>query len=828
MSNINFGIDLGTSNSLIAKFEAGSVVVFKNPSGFRETLPSVVGYRNGRVLVGGQAMAHLSKDPKSFASRFKRKMGTNDTYKIESTQREVSPEELSAHVLRELKTFIHTGEDPKSVVITIPASFDTAQSNATKTAAKMAGFETVFLLQEPIAASLAYANKDKDVQLNNGQWLVYDLGGGTFDAALVRILDGELSVVDHEGDNYLGGGDLDEQIVEQIVVPEIERRGLFTDLLREMKSASGKHNKLWHLLLPGAEAAKVELSSRESTDIELDLIDGLRDDRGRQVDGLVEIRRAHIEALAKKPVQKTVELMKRILLRNGLESKDIQFVLMVGGATLMPFVRKSVEMAMGIPVNTSIDPTNAICVGAAYYAATKKVGDAKAPEEQQELKLEIKTSYNTSSQELSEIFSAKFIGNINGITYRITSADGSFDSGSRRVAERISEELPLRANSFNTFKIKLLDELGGTVNVGFSEIQITQGKYSIAGQMLPEDLCLVRDDLATGDTKLDALFKRNAALPATARRTVEASKLLDKGHGDLIQIMVVEGEQARHSSTNKLIGILSISGRELDRSLPKGAYVELEFKISESRDISVSAEIVSTGQRFSDIFKPKQRSVSPRGLVRGMGELSIKIKEEQKIALSSGDARTSSALGALDAEAASVGSRANMLGEDDVTDEKFQLEDQARELMQKVLMLTATKKSNLAKLAYKQERESLEDVISEANFEERKKYNEARGMEEVVLRSTDAKFIEAATDTLWQIRCSIQSRSLSFQTAVFRWLQGKSHEMRDSSEVGKLLFAGEAFLRDHAVDALRTVNNQLARKLPANTADAREHLVGIV
>lgn len=836
MSNINFGIDLGTSNSLIAKFEAGSVEVFKNPSGFRETLPSVVGYRNGRVLIGAQAQAHLPKDPKSFASRFKRKMGTNEAYLIDSTQQRATPEELSAHVLRELKTFIHTGEDPRAAVITIPASFDTAQSNATRSAAKLAGFETVFLLQEPIAASLAYANKEKGAEMNNGLWLVYDLGGGTFDAALVRILDGELSIIDHEGDNYLGGGDLDEQIVEKIIVPEIERRGFFSNLLGEMKSASGKRNKLWHLLLPAAEAAKVELSSRTSTDLELDLAEGLVDDNGRPVDGLLEIQRAQIESLARKPVERTIELMKKILARNNLAARELQFILMVGGATLMPFVRKLVEQQMGIPVNTSIDPTSAICVGAAYYASTKAVNNARSVEgnvsaepSPYSSQLDMKVSYNASSQEMMEIFSAKFGGHALGMTYRITGDDGAFDSGIKQLHERISEELPLRRNAFNSFNLKVFDHAGRSLRVASPQIHITQGKYSIAGQMLPEDLCLIKDDLAAGDTKLDALFRKNTSLPATATRTVEASKLLAKGHADMIQIMVVEGDQSRHSSTNKLIGILGISGSELERSLPKGSYVDLEFKISESRDVSVSAEIISTGQKFSDIFKPKQRSVSPQRVAKDLDDLSKKIMEEKNVAMNAGDPQTSSALADVREKAAAIAIKARSLPEDDVTDEKFQLDDQARELAQKVFELTSNRRVSFAKIAYRKEREALEAMMPEANAEERKNYSAAINVEECLLRSGNSKSIEAATEKLWKIRGSIQFRSVDFQAEVFKWLEAKTPQMQDKSDLEGLIALGRSAVRNRDLDELRSIINLLARKLPQGAAEGESiNLVGII
>ncbi|MBK7103112.1 MAG: Hsp70 family protein [Flavobacteriales bacterium] len=270
---INFGIDLGTTNSLIAKFNKGTVEVYKNPVGFKETLPSVVAFRNDRILVGERGRAYLEKDPKSTVGQFKRKMGTTESFKIKSLDQSKTPIELSALVLKELKTFIHTGEIPEAVVITIPASFDMVQSNATKEAGHQAGFKQVVLLQEPIAASLAYANKTTGNELNNSQWIVYDLGGGTFDVALVRISEGELKVIDHEGDNFLGGADFDALIVERIVVPAIAKKGQFADLLDQLKSRSGRLNSKWYALLAAAEEAKMELSTKSSAEIDVELED---------------------------------------------------------------------------------------------------------------------------------------------------------------------------------------------------------------------------------------------------------------------------------------------------------------------------------------------------------------------------------------------------------------------------------------------------------------------------------------------------------------------------------------------------------------------------
>ena len=197
-TNINYGIDLGTTNSALARFIKGEVQIFNNPSDYgRSTLPSVVGFKKDKITVGTKAKEMMERDPRSVVGAFKRRMGTSESYKIKATGQSMTPVDLSAMILKELKTFLPAGETLSAAVITIPASFDTLQSNATKEAGRLAGLEQVVLLQEPIAASLAYANMKKERELPDGQWLVYDFGGGTFDVALVRIHQSEMRVLDH-------------------------------------------------------------------------------------------------------------------------------------------------------------------------------------------------------------------------------------------------------------------------------------------------------------------------------------------------------------------------------------------------------------------------------------------------------------------------------------------------------------------------------------------------------------------------------------------------------------------------------------------------------
>lgn len=237
----------------------------------------------------------------------------------------------------------------------------------------------------------AKENKEKNVDLKNSQWIVYDLGGGTFDVALVKIVEGELKIVDHEGDNYLGGSDFDALIVERIVAPQLEKKGKFTDLLAQMKSETGKYNRLWYHLLPLAEQAKIELSAKTSAEIEF----SVEDDDGKMFDLIIPITRSEYEALIKDAVDNTADMLKKILTRNSLRPQDLKFVLMVGGVTYTPFVRKRIEEQLGIQVNTGIDPTNAIAVGAAYFAATKEInlGERTAPQAAQPGTIKIRVAF---------------------------------------------------------------------------------------------------------------------------------------------------------------------------------------------------------------------------------------------------------------------------------------------------------------------------------------------------------------------------------------------------------------------------------------------------
>lgn len=642
-NTINFGIDLGTTNSAIAKFVKGDVVVFNNPLDYgRSTLPSVVYYKKDRIVIGNKAKEYLERDPKNVVGLFKRKMGTSESFQIKSINESKTPVELSAQVLKELKTFVNTGDSLESVVITIPASFDSIQSNATKEAGKQAGFKQVVLLQEPIAASLAYANMKKSKEMQDGNWLVYDLGGGTFDVALVRIKDGEMKVVDHEGDNFLGGSDFDRLIVEKLIIPKISEEYSFEDLENQMKSASGKYNAKYYSLLNQAEEAKIRLSAVSSAEI---IVERMEDEEGNEVDMEITITKSEFNNLIKDSIDGTIEMIKTILTRNSLKSNDIQFNLMVGGSTFIPFVRQHVEEVLQIPSNCEIDPTTAVAVGAAYYAATKQKEISKEKSEKKKLSLSIKASYNKASKEADELFAARVQGNTDGLFYKITRQDGGFDSGLKPLSERINEDLPLVENTYNFFTLTVYDSENNIVETDIEPIGINSG-FGISGQPLPEDICLEVDDYDNpGHTRLALIFERNTVLPTKRTLTFPINKSILKGNeSDRLWINVYEGPQTSLPEANKLIGTIEITGKQVSRDIAKGSDLEISIKISESRDVSVSGYLNMSDQEFKSIFNPKERDTNISLLKGQVLDLSSKLDEEIELATEKEDYETAGAL----------------------------------------------------------------------------------------------------------------------------------------------------------------------------------------
>ncbi len=361
-STIDFGIYLGRSNSSIAVFEGKDVKVIKNNVGDEVTPSAVFKKKIGDSVVervGGKAKQRILEDSTHVALEFRQMMGTKDWYfEFPSTGRKASAVDLSAEVLRELVASVklRTGEDIHAALITVPATFLNPMYEDTREAGEKAGIRYVELLEEPIAAALAYGLRAD--QTSTATWLAYDLGGGTFDAALVKVEEGIFSVFDHEGIFNLGGKHLDAAIVERYFLPELPSKV-------KGKAILGKSSSWWSLKFM-AEEAKCQLSTEDSYTI------------GGTVDGhnfVYTLTRDQLDSLEAQIFSPTIEKCRELLSRNKYSSKHIEKVILIGASTLSPHLRKMIEDGLGIPVDFSIDPLTAVVRGAAIYAAKRRIPD---------------------------------------------------------------------------------------------------------------------------------------------------------------------------------------------------------------------------------------------------------------------------------------------------------------------------------------------------------------------------------------------------------------------------------------------------------------------
>lgn len=809
---INFGIDLGTTNSAIAKYNNGEVIIFKNPLTIKETIPSVVAFKGDRLIVGDKANELLSRKPQNVFGTFKRKMGTSDRFYLSDKDTFYSPIELSAIILKELKKFIHTGEKPRSIVITIPAAFDTVQSNATKQAGLDAGFEEVVLLQEPIAASLAYANSTS-IDLNDGKWLVYDLGGGTFDVAIATAKDGEMKVLDHEGDNYLGGSDFDQLIVENFIVPEIERKGDFCDLLLNLKTGKGRFNGVMHKLMLIAEEAKKTLTSSQAAEIEFEL----EDDNGKELDIYFEVTLKMFENLITPSINRTISMIDEMLDRNLLGQDQIKHILLIGGSTYIPLVRKMLESHYMLDINTEMDPTTSVVRGAAYYAGLKvsklePKEDIDFPAKESSID-SVKIAYErVTSDDRSTVM---ITSDLKDSFFRITREDGGYDSGLILLKEEQFEVLPLISDRNNSFKLEVSNHLGEINDI--QSINISHGKFNIDGQPLPNSICIEIDSIKENTTYLEPIFLKNSILPLKKTITKQVSKTITKNSDESVFIKVFEGTVDSLPAANRLVGLIKISGSDLERDLVKGSDIDLTFEISESRDITVSAYLVLTDQEFVNTFSPvevlinqeiliKELSVFRRNLNRFIRRFENENRFEQA-------AQVKYMLNDID----NLENEINDLNENDKTDRKYQLELKKREIGEKIYKNYTSSFLTAATQKYFELKQKTQEVIESeyGNNDDKLLYENILNEERAVLKDGNITNINRLIDRLESLCNKIVNRRKITSSDIVMYYSYYSHldygENQDKAD--ELIEQGKNAVTESNDNVLIFVVNKLASLL---------------
>jgi molecular chaperone DnaK len=621
-ATIDYGIDLGTSNSAIA-LQVGSRPLLLEDGAGEVLLPSAVHIDSGgRLTVGAEAVQRRPTDPENTVVEFKRQMGTNQASTFPASGRSLSAEELSAEVLRTLARRAEQRDVTplRAAVITIPAMFQLTQCEATRRAAALAGIDYAPLLQEPIAAAIAYSGSG---YAKEGHWLVYDLGGGTFDVSLVRSRAGRLQVVDHDGDNHLGGKDFN-RVLTRWAAEQVRAGGLLGEFRRTDPSLAPAFTRL------AAEAERVRIALSECERETFAVPELAPGADGQPVGIRLEVHRDHLEALIAPIISRTIELCRSLLGRNWLPASGLKGIVLVGGPTRTPLLPRTLQAELGMEARHLMDPTTIVAAGAALFASTQKLPVSLRPRRSGELHLELE--YESMTTNPAPLLTGKVEADrgVGGLVLRVARSDGGFTTKPVAVSAQGTFAVPLAlvTGSLNVFRIEA-ERDGVAVAAEPSQFSILHG-MSVAKPPLSQSVGVM-----LADNSVRWYLRKGSVLPARNTVTHATTVALKRGEsGDAIKVPLVQGECER-ADRNKVIGILNIHANNIPRDLPAGTEIEVTLAVDEFSRTMARGYVPLLGRWFDEIVSLSNEDKTAEQVGAGLGEQRDRLKqlEEQAAAL---------------------------------------------------------------------------------------------------------------------------------------------------------------------------------------------------
>lgn len=804
-TTVDFGIDLGTTNSAIALRSWNDI----------DVVPSVVRVtEDGERQVGHQARGHLDSDPRNTKAEFKRLMGTTNSLSFDAAQVSLSPEELSAEVLKHLIANVReqTGEEVDCAVITVPALFEIPQNEATERAAALAGISFAPLLQEPIAAALAYGFGQEKV--DRSFWMIYDFGGGTFDASVVSVREGRLSVVDHDGDNFLGGKDLDKRLMDLML-------GRIRDQLHQVPALEREHPdhlRLMAAIRSASERGREILSEEARTT--LAVRDLARDDEGRPVDLEVEVSRQELNRLILPEISRSVDICERLLDRNRLSPQDISRLVLVGGVTRTPLIRQILTERLGIELEHELDPATTVARGAAIHASSIRRPAARQPStpgQGRALRLE----YPSVSQDARPYVVGRFPeGDEERPSWiQLWRADGEWSSGSLAVTEQGAFicQVDLVEGETTAFTITAEGADGEPIAVEPSEFEITHG-LAVAAPPLSRSL-----GVGLADNSVQVYLRKGTSLPSKAAHLHRTTTALEPGRpGAVIDVPVVQGESER-SDRNRHIGTLCIPATRIRRSLPANSEVEVTVKVDGSSTVRAKAYVPFLDQVFEQVLSTKLVPSTSEELEQ---DLELAFRRKSKLEESSEGQVVVSEIGdepfdgvIRDIAAASLGNQDAALRAQRRLLELHELLDKAES---DVRWPRQVAQAHRAKLATEG---AIEEHGSPADRELLRGLIQEMGLS---IASRDLRALERRTNALWRLRHRVLSRRPEYWIDLFWWLERRRESLSPRRRAAKLIKEGQEAIDRQSYATLERVVIDLDAMLAPEEQDRplglRSHL----
>ena len=800
------GIDLGTTNSAICSFDGKNTRIWKSPEQNDVTPSAIYIDKRGNRYYGQKAYNQAAYNPANTATLFKRFIGTDAKLSFEDAGIEMSPEECSAEILRVLYGYLPEdikGDPDSGTVITVPASFNLMKKEATMEAARLAGIGRVALMQEPVAAVMSILKGSPE----DGLFMVYDLGGGTFDVSVAENIGGNVSLLAHGGIEMCGGRDIDRMLFDLVVLPWMRKQ---FSLPKDMSSEK-KYAKLTRVAQWAAERAKIGLSFSESATIAMSE-DEIRceDLNGDEIYLDIELTRNQVDLLMNDLIGDTIRATKDTLAKAGLKAEDIRKIVFVGGPTNYKPLRDRVSASLGIPTNTDVNPMTAVAEGAAVFAESidweSESHNRKAGTDSKQLEQGITLKYISRTPSESGKVIVLTDTDSEGFFVQFESTDTGWVSGKMPLVNKMSADLPLVSMGDNHF-VAVVTDSSGNVCGEPQRMLITKTMASVGAIPASKSIGMEVMTKIGGESELVFLIEEGDSLPHKGVITVRAGKTIRSGSAEALNIKLWEGDLKHSVEDNRFIGVLKIKGKDIDAGMiPEGAEIECEYEITDSGQINLEASIpvIAATFRGHNLYSwqegagtPDKNEIAKAGrsiLVSIMGILKHIAEPD---------------LYAAKIKAASA-ANADLLADDDIEQIQKAAEDlnEARRVAGKYRKenrrLTQTSrlenyrrhyKAEIRDKAYEEERTEIENYFKLAR--------------ESIER--DGSMLEDILSDIWSMFGDIMWRQDSHVISIFRDYCSSESSYTDVEKYRELKEKGNAAIESGDIDELRYILNQMYR-----------------
>lgn len=595
------GIDLGTTNSAICSFDGQKTTVWKSPDQSDVTPSAIYIDRRGNRYYGRRAYEMAPTNEKNAAILFKRYIGTNQIFSFEAAGITFTPEQCSAEILKVLYSYLPEDirKDPETVaVITVPAAFNQVKKNATLEAAHQAGIGQVALMQEPVAAIMSVMrSKPAD-----GIFLIYDLGGGTFDISIAENIGGRVNLLAQGGKEMCGGRDWDRLIFDRVIVPWLKTSFQLPDTFL----SEPQYKLLRQLALFAAEQAKIELSSAEGSVIRMDE-SRMRcvDMAGEEIYLDIPFSRERLNELIDDLIQETVRITQATIKKAGLTAADIQTIVFVGGPTAYKPLRDKVAKELNIATGANVNPMTAVAEGASIFAESI---DWDSPSHNRKT---ARKEVTASSCDISFLYSARNSSNKAGLIFiakgvdgcyaEIVSIDTGWSSGRIPLKDGLSVDLPLSKAGENRFDVTVYSDLGEPLDIKDCRITITRTAATVGAIPASHSIGAKVLDRLGGSAQLVFLIHEGDPLPQKGQITFKAGRALRAGSHAALEFSLWEGDIPYPIEDNRYIGTYRIPGTSIEEGVvPAGADIICAYEVSDDGAIHLGVSIPCVDADFGN------------------------------------------------------------------------------------------------------------------------------------------------------------------------------------------------------------------------------------